>query len=172
MQLSYSPHKDTLPELWSHRDTAGRVCFFCVLAQIDRAEVQIYSWVCLIWETPERDRASLSSRWLIFTQEHQWNKLVSVKSLMINEWFNVGYKQSLPHCFLTQKTSHCVMWFGCCTEQNAEQCVCFSESVGLRGRLTRKVESLKAEQSGSEAPDEFLCPITRELMRDPVIAAG
>ncbi|XP_030283655.1 WD repeat, SAM and U-box domain-containing protein 1 isoform X1 [Sparus aurata] len=45
------------------------------------------------------------------------------------------------------------------------------ESVGLRGRLTRKVESLKAEQSGSEAPDEFLCPITRELMRDPVIAA-
>ncbi|KAK7938512.1 hypothetical protein WMY93_001838 [Mugilogobius chulae] len=45
------------------------------------------------------------------------------------------------------------------------------ESVGLRGRLLRKLESLKAAQSGSEAPDEFLCPITRELMRDPVIAA-
>ncbi|XP_029980330.1 WD repeat, SAM and U-box domain-containing protein 1 isoform X1 [Sphaeramia orbicularis] len=45
------------------------------------------------------------------------------------------------------------------------------ESVGLRGRLLRKIEALKAEQSGSEAPDEFLCPITRELMRDPVIAA-
>uniref|UniRef100_A0A8D0D8Q5 WD repeat, SAM and U-box domain-containing protein 1 n=1 Tax=Sander lucioperca TaxID=283035 RepID=A0A8D0D8Q5_SANLU len=45
------------------------------------------------------------------------------------------------------------------------------ESVGLRGRLLRKIEALKAEQSGSDAPDEFLCPITRELMKDPVIAA-
>ncbi|XP_070694025.1 WD repeat, SAM and U-box domain-containing protein 1-like isoform X2 [Pempheris klunzingeri] len=45
------------------------------------------------------------------------------------------------------------------------------ESVGLRRRLLRKIEALKAEQSGSEAPDEFLCPITRELMKDPVIAA-
>uniref|UniRef100_A0A672I7W9 WD repeat, SAM and U-box domain-containing protein 1 n=1 Tax=Salarias fasciatus TaxID=181472 RepID=A0A672I7W9_SALFA len=45
------------------------------------------------------------------------------------------------------------------------------ESVGLRGRLVRKIEELKAEQDGPEAPDEFLCPITRELMKDPVIAA-
>ncbi|XP_035531878.1 WD repeat, SAM and U-box domain-containing protein 1-like [Morone saxatilis] len=45
------------------------------------------------------------------------------------------------------------------------------ESLGLRGRLLRKIEALKAEESGSEAPDEFLCPITRELMKDPVIAA-
>ncbi|CAN9497805.1 unnamed protein product [Ophioblennius macclurei] len=47
------------------------------------------------------------------------------------------------------------------------------ESMGLRGRLVRKIEALKAEQVGSdsEAPDEFLCPITRELMKDPVIAA-
>ncbi|XP_005918284.1 WD repeat, SAM and U-box domain-containing protein 1 isoform X1 [Haplochromis burtoni] len=45
------------------------------------------------------------------------------------------------------------------------------ESVGLRGRLLRRIEALKAEQNGSEAPDEFLCPITRELMKDPVIAA-
>lgn len=45
------------------------------------------------------------------------------------------------------------------------------ESVGLRGRLLRKIESLKASQSGSDAPDEFLCPISREVMRDPVIAA-
>ncbi|XP_015258023.1 PREDICTED: WD repeat, SAM and U-box domain-containing protein 1-like [Cyprinodon variegatus] len=45
------------------------------------------------------------------------------------------------------------------------------ESIGLRGRLLRKIEALKLEQSGSEAPDEFLCPISRELMKDPVIAA-
>lgn len=48
----------------------------------------------------------------------------------------------------------------------------FAESVGLRGRLLRKIEALKAEQSSSEAPNEFLCPITTELMKDPVIAAG
>ena len=24
----------------------------------------------------------------------------------------------------------------------------------------------------SEIPDEFICPITRELMKDPVIASG
>ncbi|CAK6954098.1 WD repeat%2C SAM and U-box domain-containing protein 1-like [Scomber scombrus] len=45
------------------------------------------------------------------------------------------------------------------------------DSVGLRGRLLRKIEALKAEESGSETPDEFLCPITRELMKEPVIAA-
>lgn len=56
--------------------------------------------------------------------------------------------------------------------QNTEQRVGSSESVGLRARLLRKIEALKAEQSGSEAPDEFLCPITRELMKEPVIAAG
>lgn len=62
--------------------------------------------------------------------------------------------------------------FACCAEQNIEQGVGFTESVGLRGRLLRKIEALRAEQSGSEAPDEFLCPITRELMKEPVIAAG
>lgn len=47
-----------------------------------------------------------------------------------------------------------------------------SESVGLRGRLLRRIEALKAKEIGSDVPDEFLCPITRELMEDPVIAAG
>uniref|UniRef100_A0A3B3CY24 WD repeat, SAM and U-box domain-containing protein 1 n=1 Tax=Oryzias melastigma TaxID=30732 RepID=A0A3B3CY24_ORYME len=45
------------------------------------------------------------------------------------------------------------------------------ESVGLRGRLMRRINALKAEQNDSEVPDHFLCPITRELMKDPVIAA-
>ncbi|XP_067109885.1 LOW QUALITY PROTEIN: WD repeat, SAM and U-box domain-containing protein 1-like [Osmerus mordax] len=38
--------------------------------------------------------------------------------------------------------------------------------------ILRKVEELKEGLSGPRAPDEFLCPITRELMREPVIAAG
>ncbi|KAG7222332.1 hypothetical protein INR49_026758 [Caranx melampygus] len=45
------------------------------------------------------------------------------------------------------------------------------ESIGLRNKLLRKVEELRSELASSGVPDEFLCPITRELMREPVIAA-
>ncbi|KAL7406825.1 hypothetical protein ABVT39_027038 [Epinephelus coioides] len=45
------------------------------------------------------------------------------------------------------------------------------ESVGLRSKLLRKVEELKSDSVCTGIPDEFLCPITRELMREPVIAA-
>ncbi|XP_026175589.1 WD repeat, SAM and U-box domain-containing protein 1 [Mastacembelus armatus] len=45
------------------------------------------------------------------------------------------------------------------------------ESVGLRSKLLRKVEELKSDSLCSGIPDEFLCPITRELMKEPVIAA-
>lgn len=48
----------------------------------------------------------------------------------------------------------------------------FSESLGLRGKVMRKIEELKAALVGSATPDEFLCPITQEVMKDPVIAAG
>ena len=58
-------------------------------------------------------------------------------------------------------------------------CVCVSvclcllpESVGLRGKVLRKIEELKGVSVCSGVPDEYLCPITRELMKDPVIAAG
>ncbi|XP_061669915.1 WD repeat, SAM and U-box domain-containing protein 1 isoform X2 [Syngnathoides biaculeatus] len=45
------------------------------------------------------------------------------------------------------------------------------ESVGQRGKVLRKVEELKNASVSSGVPDEFLCPITRELMREPVLAA-
>ncbi|XP_055363502.1 WD repeat, SAM and U-box domain-containing protein 1 isoform X2 [Betta splendens] len=45
------------------------------------------------------------------------------------------------------------------------------ESLGLRSKLLRMVEELKSESVCSGIPDEFLCPITRELMKEPVIAA-
>ncbi|XP_054976510.1 WD repeat, SAM and U-box domain-containing protein 1 isoform X3 [Sorex araneus] len=47
------------------------------------------------------------------------------------------------------------------------------ESLGLRSKLMRKIEELKSKMKSlsSEIPDEFICPITRELMKDPVIAA-
>ncbi|KAM9398073.1 WD repeat, SAM and U-box domain-containing protein 1-like isoform 1-T1 [Salvelinus alpinus] len=45
------------------------------------------------------------------------------------------------------------------------------ESVGLRSKVLRKVEELKAGCVCTGVPDEYLCPITRELMKDPVIAA-
>lgn len=49
----------------------------------------------------------------------------------------------------------------------------FSESLGLRSKVLQKIEELRMTISVSVTiPDEFLCPITRELMKDPVIAAG
>ncbi|XP_029461416.1 WD repeat, SAM and U-box domain-containing protein 1 isoform X5 [Rhinatrema bivittatum] len=47
------------------------------------------------------------------------------------------------------------------------------ESLGLRSKVLRKIEELKIrlESASLSIPDEFLCPITRELMRDPVIAS-
>lgn len=45
------------------------------------------------------------------------------------------------------------------------------ESVGLRNKLWRSVEELRSDSFSSGIPCEFLCPITRELMREPVIAA-
>ncbi|XP_068936957.1 WD repeat, SAM and U-box domain-containing protein 1 isoform X3 [Petaurus breviceps papuanus] len=48
------------------------------------------------------------------------------------------------------------------------------ESLGLRSKVLRKIEELKVkvESLSSGIPDEFLCPITRELMKEPVIASG
>ncbi|KAJ8352244.1 hypothetical protein SKAU_G00237200 [Synaphobranchus kaupii] len=45
------------------------------------------------------------------------------------------------------------------------------DSVGLRNKLMRKIEELKMSLVCTGVPDEFLCPITREVMKDPVIAA-
>ena len=36
----------------------------------------------------------------------------------------------------------------------------------------RELKNTKDKESDIDFPDEFLCPITRELMSDPVIAAG
>ncbi|XP_037767986.1 WD repeat, SAM and U-box domain-containing protein 1 isoform X1 [Chelonia mydas] len=47
------------------------------------------------------------------------------------------------------------------------------ESLGLRSKVFRKIEELriKVDSVSLGIPDEFLCPITRELMKEPVIAA-
>ncbi|NXJ77997.1 WSDU1 protein, partial [Trogon melanurus] len=45
------------------------------------------------------------------------------------------------------------------------------ESLGLRRKVLQKIEELRMKTSSVTIPDEFLCPITRELMKDPVIAA-
>ncbi|XP_032142379.1 WD repeat, SAM and U-box domain-containing protein 1 isoform X1 [Sapajus apella] len=48
-----------------------------------------------------------------------------------------------------------------------------TESLGLRSKVLRKIEELRTRVKflSSEIPDEFICPITRELMKDPVIAS-
>ncbi|XP_075567021.1 WD repeat, SAM and U-box domain-containing protein 1 isoform X3 [Pelecanus crispus] len=45
------------------------------------------------------------------------------------------------------------------------------ESLGLRSKVLQKIEELRMKTISVTIPDEFLCPITRELMKDPVIAA-
>ncbi|NXG44649.1 WSDU1 protein, partial [Psilopogon haemacephalus] len=47
------------------------------------------------------------------------------------------------------------------------------ESLGLRNKVLQKIEALRMDvrTASVPVPDEFLCPITRELMKDPVIAA-
>ncbi|TRY82481.1 hypothetical protein DNTS_029962 [Danionella cerebrum] len=45
------------------------------------------------------------------------------------------------------------------------------ESLGLRSKIMKKIEELKMAPVSNGTPDEFLCPITREIMKDPVIAA-
>uniref|UniRef100_A0A8C6RFW0 WD repeat, SAM and U-box domain-containing protein 1 n=1 Tax=Nannospalax galili TaxID=1026970 RepID=A0A8C6RFW0_NANGA len=47
------------------------------------------------------------------------------------------------------------------------------ESLGLRSKVLRSIEELRTNMKSlsSGIPDEFICPITRELMKDPVIAS-
>ncbi|XP_069791551.1 WD repeat, SAM and U-box domain-containing protein 1 isoform X4 [Narcine bancroftii] len=48
-----------------------------------------------------------------------------------------------------------------------------AKSLGLRNKAMWKIEELKSntESTCVGVPDEFLCPITREIMTDPVIAS-
>lgn len=50
--------------------------------------------------------------------------------------------------------------------------ILFLGPVGHRNKILRNVKDLKRKEIEDSIPDEFLCPITRELMTDPVIAAG
>lgn len=52
--------------------------------------------------------------------------------------------------------------------------ITFPESLGLRSKVLRNIEELRNEMKSAslDIPDEFLCPITKELMKEPVIAAG
>lgn len=47
------------------------------------------------------------------------------------------------------------------------------ESLGLRNKIMRKIEELRSKMkaASSNIPEEFLCPITWEIMKDPVIAS-
>ncbi|KAM6129923.1 WD repeat, SAM and U-box domain-containing protein 1 isoform 2-T2 [Pterocles gutturalis] len=47
------------------------------------------------------------------------------------------------------------------------------ESLGLRSKVLQKIDELRMNTRSAPVPipDELLCPITRELMKDPVIAA-
>ncbi|XP_031573576.1 WD repeat, SAM and U-box domain-containing protein 1-like isoform X2 [Actinia tenebrosa] len=43
--------------------------------------------------------------------------------------------------------------------------------VGHRNKILRSINDIKKEEIDDNIPDEYLCPISREVMTDPVIAA-
>eukprot|EP00795_Rhopilema_esculentum_P014857 gene14856-5981_t len=43
--------------------------------------------------------------------------------------------------------------------------------LGHRNKILREIKRIKAEELDGMVPDEFLCPVTREIMTDPVIAS-
>ncbi|XP_078377932.1 WD repeat, SAM and U-box domain-containing protein 1-like isoform X2 [Oculina patagonica] len=43
--------------------------------------------------------------------------------------------------------------------------------AGHRNKILRTIKQIKKEELEEDIPDEFLCPITRDIMSDPVIAA-
>eukprot|EP00112_Aurelia_sp_Birch-Aquarium-sp1_P006514 Seg1718.3 transcript_id=Seg1718.3/GoldUCD/mRNA.D3Y31 product="WD repeat SAM and U-box domain-containing protein 1" protein_id=Seg1718.3/GoldUCD/D3Y31 len=43
--------------------------------------------------------------------------------------------------------------------------------LGHRNKILREVKRIRTEEHDGAVPDEFLCPITREIMSDPVIAS-
>jgi len=43
--------------------------------------------------------------------------------------------------------------------------------LGHRNKILRELKSIREKEMEGNIPDEFLCPITRELMSDPVIAS-
>ena len=47
-----------------------------------------------------------------------------------------------------------------------------SGPAGHRNKILRTIKDTKKEELEEDIPDEFLCPITRDIMSDPVIAAG
>ena len=48
----------------------------------------------------------------------------------------------------------------------------FLAPLGHRNKILREVKRIRTEEHDGAVPDEFLCPITREIMTDPVIASG
>ena len=46
------------------------------------------------------------------------------------------------------------------------------ESYEHRDRILEELENLQRRGKNENIPSEFLCPITKEMMKDPVIAAG
>ncbi|XP_051997418.1 WD repeat, SAM and U-box domain-containing protein 1-like [Xyrauchen texanus] len=45
------------------------------------------------------------------------------------------------------------------------------KSLGLRSKVMKKIEDLKMAPVSKGTHDEYLCPITRKIVKDPVIAA-
>ena len=65
---------------------------------------------------------------------------------------------------------HCDYYFYCTANISYEFFIV--APLGHRNKILREIKNVKSKELSNVVPDEFLCPITREIMTDPVIASG
>eukprot|EP00111_Clytia_hemisphaerica_P015432 TCONS_00045583-protein len=82
-----------------------------------------------------------------------------LKELSLDQYCEVFRYNAIDGIELAQLTDHTLL--------NALQI----GPLGHRNKITRELNELKRIESEGNIPDEFLCPITRELMADPVLVA-
>eukprot|EP00063_Salmo_salar_P053775 XP_014028610.1 PREDICTED: WD repeat, SAM and U-box domain-containing protein 1-like isoform X3 [Salmo salar] len=127
-----------------------------------------------VWRIADRDSGQAQSRNL--SCQGAGRKLSGHSRLLVSDWSEEDVlawlsEEGLEELVTTFTTNNIDGPELLCLTKETLSSELSIESVGLRGKVLRKVEALKAELTGLDAPDEFLCPITREVMKDPVIAA-
>lgn len=134
------------PALWQRRQPAALPWLCCTCTGLDASITAPSSW----WTAQENacDRAGWEPG--LAAGCVSWSCLLSHSCWLFQDL------TSLPYLSLLRTS---------CTKN-------FSESLGLRSKVLQKIEQLRMTTNSVSVPDEFLCPITRELMKDPVIATG
>uniref|UniRef100_A0A0A9WSG0 WD repeat, SAM and U-box domain-containing protein 1 n=2 Tax=Lygus hesperus TaxID=30085 RepID=A0A0A9WSG0_LYGHE len=111
----------------------------------------------LVWALPK----DLAFRSFIATRNHSANVVEGWSVENVNRWLELF---NLPPSNLTGSALLHNSIFEILDQLNIED-------DRFKEEIARRIEELRKEPVGVEPPHEFLCPITHQLMRDPVVAA-